>query len=135
MTARYAVLGTTDDQTDCDLCGRTGLKSTVALRDNLGTEPVVYFGSDCAAKAIGWTVADVEVAARTADRVAREAIDARNARARELESARWFAWLADQTGTTDVALAISQLGGFALARAAYRAAPVPSASSATQTLR
>lgn len=44
------LLGITDDHTDCQLCGKTGLKRTVALRDLDGGD-VLYYGTDCAARA------------------------------------------------------------------------------------
>jgi hypothetical protein len=54
--ANYKVLGITDTNTTCDCCGRRGLKRTVALdrldADENTTGDVVYFGTDCAAKAI-----------------------------------------------------------------------------------
>ena len=44
------VLGITDDRTDCECCGKTNLKRTVALEfENAG---VRYFGVDCAAMAV-----------------------------------------------------------------------------------
>lgn len=41
-------VGTTDEHTDCDLCGKTNLKNTVAFRvlDSGGDE--IFVGSDCA---------------------------------------------------------------------------------------
>lgn len=46
----FRQLGITDDVTECDCCGRKGLKRTVALdSDNTG---LVHFGVDCAAKAL-----------------------------------------------------------------------------------
>lgn len=44
------VLGVTDDRSACECCGKTGLKRVVALDFSDG--PVVYYGVDCAAKAI-----------------------------------------------------------------------------------
>lgn len=44
-------VGVSDEQTECDLCGRSNLKRTVILRIG-GAE--VHYGSDCAAKALGW---------------------------------------------------------------------------------
>lgn len=50
------VLGITDERTDCDCCGRRGLKCTVAIEqtdaEGNGTGDIVYYGRDCAAKAI-----------------------------------------------------------------------------------
>jgi len=42
------ILGTSNDRTECDCCGRTGLKRTVAL--DYGTE-VRYYGTECATQA------------------------------------------------------------------------------------
>jgi len=44
----YTILGTCDNVTDCDCCGRSNLKRTVALDDGHG---VTYFGTACASKA------------------------------------------------------------------------------------
>lgn len=62
----YMILGTTDDHTACELCGRDDLKATVALR-NVDTGEVVHFGSDCAARAMGWTGAKVKKSVAAAD--------------------------------------------------------------------
>ncbi len=47
MTA-YTFIGTTDDQTTCDLCGKSNLKRTVVLKSSEGD--IVHYGVDCAAK-------------------------------------------------------------------------------------
>ena len=48
------ILGITDDRTECDCCGKVGLKCTVALEhvdsEGNGTGEIVYFGRDCAAR-------------------------------------------------------------------------------------
>lgn len=83
----YRFLGTCDDVTECDLCGRADLKSTVALQPLTDGSPdgeVVYFGCDCAARALGWTQRAVKVAAKSAD-------DERRAAAREAYQARYSA--------------------------------------------
>lgn len=73
----YRVLGTTDDVTTCELCGRADLKSTVALQpldpDGGALGDAVYFGSDCAARAAGWTQREVRQAAGAADRAREDA--------------------------------------------------------------
>lgn len=52
----YRILGTSDDVTVCECCGRSDLKSTVVLAA-LDAGGVVaaetYYGSSCAAKAVG----------------------------------------------------------------------------------
>lgn len=49
MAATFKILGITDDHADCECCGKSGLKKTVAL-DKDGV--VVYYGTDCAAQAM-----------------------------------------------------------------------------------
>lgn len=50
------VLGITDERTECDCCGKVNLKCTVAIEstdaDGNGTGSIVYFGRDCASRAI-----------------------------------------------------------------------------------
>lgn len=56
--ATYRVLGTTDDVTRCDLCGRQELRGTIVLAvlDADGNpEGELYAGSTCGAKAAGRT--------------------------------------------------------------------------------
>lgn len=77
-TARkaYKVLGTTDEVTECEHCGRVDLKGTIRLGilDADGNvEDVTYFGAVCGAKAAGWTTKDIRKAASAADRAAAEA--------------------------------------------------------------
>jgi len=50
---KYFYQGVTDDITECWQCGRTHLKSTVCLKDE--NNNFVYFGSECAVKALKWT--------------------------------------------------------------------------------
>lgn len=59
-------LGTTDEVDACDCCGRTGLKSTVALVLD-GEDREVYFGVVCAARALSMPAKDVRKAAKRAD--------------------------------------------------------------------
>ena len=71
-TARklYKVLGTTDDVTECEHCGRTDLKGTIrlgVLDADGNVEDVTYFGAVCGARAAGWTTKDIRKAAKTAD--------------------------------------------------------------------
>ena len=55
---RYSYLGTTDEHTTCDCCGKSDLKSTVGIRD-LETGEDVFFGSTCAARALKVKVVEV----------------------------------------------------------------------------
>jgi hypothetical protein len=75
----YRVLGTTDDITDCDQCGRDDLKSTVILGHldaDGNVEGVRYVGSDCGARLSGQRASVIASGARKADRAAREAANA-----------------------------------------------------------
>jgi len=52
----YRFIGTTDEQTECGRCGKVELRSTVILATldaDGNADEVVYFGSTCAAKALG----------------------------------------------------------------------------------
>jgi hypothetical protein len=97
----YRVLGTTDDVTECQCCGRADLKSTVMLGilDADGNvEEVTYFGSACGAKAAGWTTKFVRDAAKQADRERRAAEQARRDREFLAEIAARDAWIAANIG-------------------------------------
>ena len=75
----YRVLGTTDDITDCDECGRADLQSVVILGylDADGNvEGVRYVGSDCGARLSGQRACVIASDARKADHAAREAANA-----------------------------------------------------------
>ncbi|MGW1562759.1 hypothetical protein ACWCQ1_40605 [Streptomyces sp. NPDC002144] len=69
----WKIKGISDDRTQCDCCGLSGLKRTVALmpldadgNENGTAEDVVYYGTSCAAKALGWRQGQVTSAALTA---------------------------------------------------------------------
>lgn len=120
-TPIYTVLGTTDDHTACELCGRDDLKSTVALRDNQ-TGETVYYGSDCGARATGWTTREITTAAKSADDKRRASEQAQRDAANAERTKRWEDWLESQTGHRSPADALPLLGGFVAARAAYNEA-------------
>ncbi|MCQ6554734.1 hypothetical protein NPS70_16230 [Streptomyces sp. C10-9-1] len=106
----FKILGTTDDVTTCDLCGRDELKGTVALMplDVDGTEDgeVSYFGTSCAARAAGWTVREVAAGVKAAN-------DAKRAEEWAERDATWEArhaaevefrtrWTVQHYGTADL---------------------------------
>lgn len=73
----YKVKGITDERTDCDCCGKTNLKCTVALisldADGNESGDVVYFGRQCAAMAClgsksARNVRQIEIQAYAAER-------------------------------------------------------------------
>lgn len=116
MSAKF--LGTTDDVTTCDCCGRKGLKSTVALELAEATDPV-YYGVTCAAKALRMPAREVKASASHADRErAEQERRARNAAA-DAAAAPWFAFLAAEGKGDDTFRRIESLGGYAAARALF----------------
>jgi hypothetical protein len=76
MGKAYRVLGTTNDVTQCELCGRVELKGTVVMMplDADGNEDgdAGYFGTACAARMAGWTVREVNAGVKAAAREERE---------------------------------------------------------------
>lgn len=125
MTKMFKVQGANDEVTVCGCCGRDNLKSTVILAcldsDGNPTGEVVRYGTDCAARAAGWTHRDVTVMVRRANTDAAAAAEqVRAARANAAHN-DWAAWLYATTGESDVTVAIQRLGGFAAARAAFNA--------------
>lgn len=65
MPQAYKMIGITDEVTSCDCCGRTDLKRTIVLeRQEDGV--IVYFGSQCGARAVGWKTKDFNRAAKDA---------------------------------------------------------------------
>ncbi len=106
--------------TTCGCCDRQGLKTTVKLVGPAGE--IVWMGTGCAAKAMGVGVDVFRRAAREADTVLASAEAAAAKVVSDAECARWFAWLTFHAGPGDVIVQIGRLGGYAAARAAYRAA-------------
>lgn len=70
--ARFSYLGTTDEHTTCDCCGKADLKSTVGIHD-LETGEDVFFGVVCAARALKTQAAEVRRGAAAADKSKRTA--------------------------------------------------------------
>ncbi|QJX80226.1 hypothetical protein [Priestia megaterium] len=52
-------VGTTSDITACHHCGRANLKKVVVLKDSEGS--LTYFGTTCAAKALGYSGSDYKL--------------------------------------------------------------------------
>lgn len=87
----YKVLGTTDEVTECEHCGRVDLKGTIilgALDADGNVEGTTYFGAVCGARAAGWTTREIRKAATAADRAAREAARIERERLHSIEYAR-----------------------------------------------
>ena len=89
----YAVVGTTDEVDACECCGRQNLKMTVMLVA-AGSESVVYFGTECAAKAMRLTAKDVKGLIVTA----RDEAGRRRAAAQKEAQDAYFGWLKERYG-------------------------------------
>lgn len=123
-------LGTSDDVTDCDCCGRKDLKSTVAIETAEGH--TVYYGVVCAAKALKTTSKVVKAETKKVDDAkAEEERKAQRAR-QDAHMAEWTAFLVKATngGITapglahhgpDIFLMIEALGGIKVARELFAA--------------
>lgn len=116
---QYVVVGTTDEWDACDCCGRTNLKRYVVMRDVDGE--YFRFGTGCAARLEGIPAADVRREARSADEAARAADEAARQERAEAKAQRWFAFLEAAAGPGDTFDQIERLGGYAEAKALYRA--------------
>ncbi|MER6485682.1 hypothetical protein ABT264_19265 [Streptomyces virginiae] len=98
----YRVAGTTDEMTNCELCGRNELNGTVVLEpldaDGNGEGVYCYFGSSCAAKAAGWTQREVTLRVKAAEEAKQRAERARRIADRDAETKAYKAWVADTYG-------------------------------------
>jgi hypothetical protein len=95
----YRACGTTDDITDCDHCGKTGLKSTVILRflDADGNDDGErYVGVVCAGKILSHGRANPRLAAR----ILREAQAADHRKAEAVKFSREMLEFFDAAGPT-----------------------------------
>ena len=94
QTADLHILGVTDEQTECDRCGKVELRCTVILADADGVEAGRY-GTSCAAKVLGWASLTAAVARRReSDR--RATVDADLLAAETLTDPRAIAWIVRQ---------------------------------------
>lgn len=116
MGKAYRVLGTTNDVTECELCGRAELKGTVVMMpldaDGNDEGDPGYFGTACAARMAGWTVREVNAGVKAAAREERERAVQERARKdaadRERTAERNAAiasWCAETYGTRDIVAA------------------------------
>lgn len=101
----FKVLGTTDDITECEHCGRVDLRSTVVLAEldaDGGELGLVYMGSECGAKAAGWTQKRINAEAKAADKAKRDAENAARRAAwdaeTDRETAEMIEWAAEVYG-------------------------------------
>jgi hypothetical protein len=99
--AAYRVKGSTGDVTTCQQCGRDELRGTVvlAILDAAGNEAdVTYMGSSCAARATGWTQADVRGRVKSAQAEARAAAELECRERHEADRAAFCAWVLAEYG-------------------------------------
>jgi hypothetical protein len=91
--------GNEDEVLECDICGKTELKSTVILSfvdDETGDcEGEVYAGSSCASKLAGIPVRDINRQAKDADKAQRDAEDAARREAGRLAHEARYAGFSD----------------------------------------
>lgn len=113
-------LGTTDDVTTCECCGKANLKSTVAIEMQDGSDPV-YFGVTCAARALKTSAKEVKAGAKQADDAKREAEMAAKRARDEAEFAKWDAFTRKYSAARELIERIRDMGGYTTARALYRA--------------
>ncbi len=110
-------LGTSDEITTCECCGKAGLKLTVAL--DVDGE-VVHYGTTCAARATGLPVREIKAGAKSADEAREEASrkvrEAKN-RAHQIAWARWLEEKAPVGGC--VFRSLEKLGGYSVAHAMF----------------
>jgi hypothetical protein len=110
----YRVKGTTDESTECDLCGRVELKATVMLvpldADGNDDGEVNYFGRSCAAKAAGWTVRELNANIKRAADEERERKESERLAVREAETEFLRNWYTEHYGTPDLHEAAKRAG-------------------------
>jgi hypothetical protein len=110
------VLGTTEEVTTCDCCGRQGLKKTVALETDGG---ISYYGETCAAQATGRPARDIRSDAKHEDDKTARELSAQAAALAAQRNAKWFAFLNAKCPGMDRAEQIRALGGYSAARIGF----------------
>lgn len=101
---RFRIVGTTDEVTACDCCGKSKLKSTVELfeLDADGDEVAgpLYFGVTCAARAAAREVRAVRGDVAAADRARETAAREARQRVEGERRAAWRFWLQQHSPIT-----------------------------------
>lgn len=122
----FRVKFTTGDVTTCELCGRDDLRSTVMLAeldaDGSETGDVCHYGSDCAARAAGWTARELGRRVRAADRERRQERERVYREYAELRDAAFIAWCGRELGVLIPRHARSDLSELSRLHDALRAA-------------
>jgi hypothetical protein len=123
-TRTHKIIGTTQDVTDCECCGRTDLKKTVivAILDADGnTTGVAHYGTVCAAHATKRTAKQITNEANAADAAQRAAKERERAERSDREYRAYMAWLTNTTGIADQWAAQLSIGGPLAAHRLYAA--------------
>lgn len=113
-------LGTDDTVNTCECCGRTDLKSTVAIETDGGD--ILHYGTTCAARALKTTAKIVKSETAKADEANRKAIQAERDRANQEAYAVFQAWLDAKVPSlrSERFLQIEKLGGFRTANELFQ---------------
>lgn len=95
-------IGTTEEITTCDCCGRSDLQLTVIMSEQENGEELhrFHYGRTCAAKASGRPVREVWAEAQKADKT--RLLTEKQEKLVTLHTAKWRAWLADYTLMTPI---------------------------------
>ncbi|AER47602.1 hypothetical protein DS6A_48 [Mycobacterium phage DS6A] len=111
---KFIVRGRTDEVTTCELCGREDLSHTIALEvldaDGNGTGEVTYYGSECGARAAGWTAREFRANVKAHDTAVRDWLRAEREFADDQYHAARDAWLLDNYGVADLHAAAKLAG-------------------------
>ena len=119
------VLGTTEEVTVCDACGREDLKKTVAIAlcDCDGNELAIeYYGVVCASHIAKRSTKDIISEARQADLAKYKAEQAVYDKKRKAEFDEWAEFLDAMTppNVKEVFNQIQHLGGYKIARSLFK---------------
>lgn len=101
LTFLFRILGTTNDVTTCEHCGRTELKGTIilgVLDEDGNVVDRVHYGATCGARAAGQTVKEFRKAATDADRPRLAAAAAARYAARHAADEAFAVWAYENYG-------------------------------------
>jgi hypothetical protein len=110
--------------TTCGRCGREELAKTVKLGVVGAAGGPIWVGTGCAAVLLGVDETEVKTARAAAIAVDVAAVEAEKAAASRAASESWESFLAARAPGLPIVDAIAKLGGFAVARAEFRATVV-----------
>lgn len=111
-------LGTTDEVTTCEVCGKKNLKKTIAV--SIDESDPIYMGSECATRKLGRSLKEVNTEVRKAEREQAEREAAERRRKWDEAQAPWFAYIRTFGKGDDDFTRIESLGGFKAAQEAFK---------------